>query len=159
MSFKTKLLFVDDEEAIQNLFLEAMMNEGLLIETASDGKEALMKLKTFPADIVITDVMMPNMGGLELLEEIRIRYPEIFFLIITGYGSIDDAVKAMKAGAYDYNLKPFDFDVVRMVIEKLNAHKRILDKNFFLERIAEKNIALRISSDKIRKCLRSSRRL
>lgn len=131
MSSKIKLLFVDDEEAIRRLFCRAMMNEALLIETASDGKEALKKLKTFPADIVITDVRMPNMDGLALLGEIRIRYPDIFVVIVTGYGTIEDAVKAMKEGAYDYILKPFDFDTIRMVIEKITGHKRILEKNFF----------------------------
>ncbi len=131
MSFKTKLLFVDDEEAIRNLFCKALMNEALLIETSSDGKEALKKLKTFPAEIVITGVRMPNMDGLTLLEEIRVSYPDISVVIVTGYGTIEDAVKAMKAGAYDYILKPFDFDAIRMVIEKITGHKRILEKNFF----------------------------
>jgi len=107
-------------------------DENILLETASDGKEALKKLKTFPADIVITDVKMPNMDGLTLLEEIRIRYPDIYVVILTGYGSIEDAVKAMKAEAYDYILKPFNFDVVRIVIEKITGQKRIFEKSIFL---------------------------
>jgi two-component system NtrC family response regulator/two-component system response regulator HydG len=133
MSSTTKLLFVDDEGPIRRLFHRAMgQDENILLETASDGKEALKKLKTFPADIVITDVKMPNMDGLTLLEEIRIRYPDIFVVILTAYGSIEDAVKAMKADAYDYILKPFDFDVIRMVIEKITGQKRILEKSIFL---------------------------
>jgi len=106
-------------------------DENVLLETAPDGKEALKKLKTFPAEIVITDVKMPNMDGLTLLEEIRIRYPDIFVVILTAYGSIEDAVKAMKAEAYDYILKPFDFDVIRMMIEKITDHKAIIEKNIF----------------------------
>ena len=133
MSSTTRLLFVDDEGPIRRLFRRVMgQDENVLLETASDGKEALKKLKTFPADIVITDVKMPNMDGLTLLEKIRIRYPDIFVVILTGYGSIEDAVKAMKAEAYDYILKPFDFDVIRMVIEKITGQKRILDKRIFL---------------------------
>ena len=133
MSSTTKLLFVDDEGSIRSLFRRAMgQDESVLLETAPDGKEALKKLKTFPADIVITDVKMPNMDGLTLLEEIRIRYPDIFVVILTAYGSIEDAVKAMKAEAYDYILKPFDFDVIRMMIEKITGQKRILDKSIFL---------------------------
>jgi two-component system NtrC family response regulator/two-component system response regulator HydG len=131
MTSKIKLLFVDDEEAVRFFFLEGLMNEVLLIETASDGKEALKKLKTFPADIVITDVRMPNMDGLTLLEEIRMRYPDIFVVVVTAYGSIEDAVKAMKAGAYDYVLKPFDFDTIRRVIEKITGHKKMLEQNIF----------------------------
>ena len=132
MNSKTKILFVDDEEAVRFFFREGLINEALEIETASDGKEALKKLKTFPADIVITDVRMPNMDGLTLLEEIRMCYPDIFVVIVTAYGSIEDAVKAMKAGAYDYVLKPFDFDTIRRVIEKITGHKRMLEKNIFL---------------------------
>jgi len=133
MSSKTKLLFVDDEGPIRRLFRSAMgQDENVMLETASDGKEALKKLKTFHADIVITDMKMPKMGGLALLEEVRIRYPDIFVVIFTGYGSIEDAVKAMKAGAYDYILKPFDFDTIRRVIDKITDHKRILQKSIFL---------------------------
>ncbi len=133
MSSTTKLLFVDDEGPIRRLFRRAMgQDESLLLETASDGKEALKKLKTFHADIVITDMKMPKMDGLTLLEEIRMRYPDIFVVVITAYGSIEDAVKAMKAEAYDYILKPFDFDVIRMVIEKIIDQKRTLEKSIFL---------------------------
>jgi len=131
MISKTKLLYVDDEEAARFFFREGLINETLEIETASDGKEALKKLKTFCADIVVTDVRMPNMDGLLLLTEIKIRYPNIFVVIATGYGTIEDAVKAMKAGAYDYILKPFDFDTIRRVIDKITTHKSILEEKLF----------------------------
>jgi|LGVF01.1.fsa_nt_gb two-component system NtrC family response regulator/two-component system response regulator HydG len=132
MSSKIKLLFVDDEEEIRFFFREGMMNEALEIETASDGTQALKKLETFPADIVVTDVRMPNMDGLLLLEEIRMRYPDIFVVMLTAYGRIEGAVKAMKAGAYDYILKPFDFDTIRRVIEKIAGHKTMLRKDIII---------------------------
>lgn len=131
MSSKTKILFVDDDESIRNLFCRAMMDEPFLIKTASDGEEALKKLETFSAEIVMSDVRMPKMDGLALLKEIRVRYPDIFVVIITGYGAIEDAVSAMKAGAYDYILKPFDFDTIRMLIDKITAHTRVLEKSIF----------------------------
>ncbi len=131
MSSKIKLLFVDDEEAVRFFFREGLMNEALEIETASDGTQALKKLETFPADIVVTDVRMPNMDGLLLLEGIRMRHPDIFVVIVTAYGRIEDAVKAMKAGAYDYILKPFEFDTIRTVIERITGHKTILRKDIF----------------------------
>ncbi len=131
MISKTKLLFVDDEESIRWFFKKTMTTEELIVDTASDGVEALKKLKTFPADIVITDVNMPKMDGLTLLGEIMVSYPDIFVVIVTGYGTIEDAVKAMKAGAYDYILKPFDFDAIRMVIKKITAHARISKKSIF----------------------------
>ena len=131
MSSKTKILFVDDDESMRNLFCRAMMDEPFLVKTASDGEEALEKLEAFSAEIVITDARMPKMDGLALLAEIRVRYPDIFVVIITGYGAIEDAVSAMKAGAYDYILKPFDFDTIRMLIDKITAHTRILEKSIF----------------------------
>lgn len=131
MISKTKILFVDDEESIRWFFKKSMTTEELIVDTASDGVEALKKLKTFPADIVITDVNMPKMDGLTLLGEIMVSYPDIFVVIVTGYGTIEDAVKAMKAGAYDYILKPFDFDAIKMVIEKITAHARISKKSIF----------------------------
>jgi DNA-binding NtrC family response regulator len=132
MTSKTRLLFVDDEEAVRFFFREGLMNEALEIETASDGAGALRKLKAFRADIVVTDARMPNMDGLLLLKEIKMRYPDIFVVIASGYGTIEDAVNAMKAGAYDYILKPFDFDEIRRVIEKITGHKNILQKRLFL---------------------------
>ena len=131
MSSKTKILFVDDDESIRNLFCRAMMDEPFLVKTASDGEEALEKLEAFSAEIVITDARMPKMDGLALLAEIRVRYPDIFVVIITGFGAIEDAVSAMKAGAYDYILKPFDFDVIKLIIEKIIDHASILKKNVF----------------------------
>lgn len=71
------------------------------------------------------------MDGLALLEEIRVRYSDIFVVIVTGYGAIKDAVSAMKAGAYDYILKPFDFDTIRMLIEKITAQASIIKKDIF----------------------------
>ena len=127
-SRKINVLFVDDEKGYRDSFRRALRKEEtILLQTASDGEDALDKLNSFPADVVITDVMMPRMNGLELLEEIRMRYPNIFVLVVTGFGSIEDAVSAMKAGAYDYILKPFDFDVIRMVLKKIAGHKNVLN--------------------------------
>ena len=129
MSSKTKLLFVDDEAKMCHLFRKVMMDDSLLIETASAGEEALRKLKNFHADIVVTDAVMPNMDGVALMEEIRLRHPEIFVVVATEHGSVQDAVKAIKAGAYDYLLKPFDFEVIKLLIEKATRHKRTLDRS------------------------------
>ena len=139
MTSKTRLLFVDDEEAVRFFFREGLMNEALEIETASDGADALRKLKAFRADIVITDARMPNMDGLLLLNEIKMRYPDIFVVMATGQGTIEDAVNAMKAGAYDYILKPFDFDTIRMLIEKITGHARVIQKSIFSGKDSRKN--------------------
>ena len=133
-SNKMNVLFVDDEKGFRDSFRRALRKEdNVLLKTASDGKDALEKLKVFPADVVITDVMMPRMDGLTLLEEIRRLYPNIFVLVMTGFGSIEDAVRAMKIGAYDYILKPFDFDVIKLVLKKIAGHKNILNKAVCVE--------------------------
>jgi DNA-binding NtrC family response regulator len=123
---------VDDEPAYGRLFRRGMVDdERYLIETAGDGEEALRALRERPADIVLTDLLMPRMDGLTLLGEIRLRYPDSFVLILTGVDSAVEAVKAMKAGAYDYILKPLDMEVVRRRLEKIVQHRLLLSETTF----------------------------
>ena len=127
MTTQIKILFVDDEKNIQVRFQSAMKkNKTVVTKTASSGKEALEKLERFSADIVITDIRMPHMDGYALLMQIKKRYPQIFVVVISAYSSIENAVKAMKMGAYDYIPKPFDFDIVNLLIDKIAGHKRAI---------------------------------
>jgi len=127
---KTRLLYVDDEAAYRNIFCREMgEDQRFSIETAEDGPTALRMLETRRADIVLTDLSMPGMDGIALLQEIHRRYPEIFVLILTGVNSANEAVRAMKAGAYDYILKPFDVTTLQMQMEKILQHRRLLDNN------------------------------
>jgi DNA-binding NtrC family response regulator len=121
------ILFVDDEKAYQKAFVRAMRKETQFnLITASRGIEALQLLQTTPTDVVLTDIKMPEMDGWTLLKKIREHYPDIFVIAITGYGSIEDAVRAMKLGAYDYLQKPFDFDLIKMLLEKIVEHRRLI---------------------------------
>ena len=131
MSSKIRILFVDDEEPICLLFRKAMAKKPVLIQTASDGEEALRKLESFPAEIVITDVIMPKMDGHTLLKQVRLLYPSIFVIVITGQGCVEDAVRSMKEGAYDYIMKPLDFGRIESLIQKVTEHKRLLEKLVF----------------------------
>lgn len=133
MTYKIKLLFVDDEEPIRRMFRKFIPTEELIVDTASNGDEALHKIKTSTPDIVVTDVRMPRMDGLTLLNEIKMNFPDIFIVVVTGQGTIEDAVSAMKAGAYDYILKPFDFEMIRMLIDRIISHIKLLNKNYFQE--------------------------
>ena len=127
MKAETTILFVDDENAYQKAFIRAMRKEKQYnIITASRGIEALQLLQTTPVDVVLTDIKMPEMDGLTLLKKIRELYPDIFVIAITGYGSVEDAVRAMKLGAYDYLQKPFDFDVIKMLLAKIIEHRKII---------------------------------
>ena len=131
-SEKIRVLYVDDEPAYGRLFGRGMVDdERYLIETAGDGEEALRKLREHPADIVLTDLLMPRMDGLTLLAEIRLRYPDTFVLILTGVDSAVEAVRAMKAGAYDYILKPLDMEMIRRQLEKILHHKLLLKETSF----------------------------
>ncbi|MGA1790002.1 MAG: sigma-54-dependent transcriptional regulator [bacterium] len=123
MNKNIKLLIVDDEKVISNLFYSVLNEKGYLVETAQSCEDALKILENDPPDIVITDVVMPKMNGLELLKRIKRYYPEIFVLVVTAYGSIENAVRAMKLGAFDYILKPIDFSLIQMLIDKIISQR------------------------------------
>ena len=124
MTVPTRILFVDDEPAYCRIFSNKIgIDPRFQVKTAGSGPEALERLLQFQADIVITDLSMPLMDGIELLSEIKSLYPHIFILILTSDDSTSQVVKAMKAGAYDYLLKPFDFAMVERSIETILSHK------------------------------------
>ncbi|MBU0729225.1 MAG: sigma-54 dependent transcriptional regulator [Proteobacteria bacterium] len=121
---KTKILFVDDEQSYRNSFVRSFVDDEYLIETASDGENAMQKLMHFHADTVITDIKMPRMDGFALLQKIKNKYPDIFVVMATAYGGSDEAIRAMKAGANDYVIKPFDSDIIRMILSRMAEKKR-----------------------------------
>ncbi len=124
MTPTTRILFVDDEPAYCRIFNKRIgANQRFQVETVLSGSEALERLLCFQADIVITDLSMPLMDGIELVTEIKERYPQVFILILTSDDSTAQVVKAMKAGAYDYLLKPFDFEMVERSIETILSHR------------------------------------
>lgn len=124
MSTTTRILFVDDEPAYCRIFRTRIgVDPHFQIETATSGDEALARLESFPADIVFADMNMPLMDGVELLTEIKDRYPQIFVIMLTGDDATSQVVKAMKAGAYDYLLKPMDLEMVKRSIQTVQEHK------------------------------------
>ncbi|MBD1400671.1 sigma-54-dependent transcriptional regulator [Pelovirga terrestris] len=126
MDKKTRLLYVDDEPAWRNIFRrEISEDKRYEIKTADSGADALAVLNNWRADIVLTDLSMPGMDGIELLQHIHLLYPETFVLILTGVNSANEAVRAMKAGAYDYVLKPFDFTTLQMQLAKIIDHQQL----------------------------------
>ncbi|MFN3454229.1 MAG: sigma-54-dependent transcriptional regulator [Pseudobdellovibrio sp.] len=136
---KSRILVVDDEESIRE-FLEIMLKkEGYEVTTAEDGAKAkeILTKKTF--DMIISDMQMPNVTGIELLRHVRESYPDIVFMIITAFGTTETAVEAMKLGAYDYLTKPFKIDEVRLNIanalrsKNLETEVRVLKKELVKE--------------------------
>ena len=115
---RENILVVDDEPDMRDALTAALRREGLCITTAANGVEALEKVQAQAFDLIITDVRMPRMGGLALLQELKRTVAAIPVVMMTGYGRIEDAVEAMKAGAFDYLLKPFSLEDLKAVVTK-----------------------------------------
>lgn len=128
MTEKMSILVVDDERIVRESFLHWFRKYGCKTEAAASGLEALEKLERYPFDLLFVDIKMPGMDGLELLERVKQQYPDAIVIIITAYGSIDTAVKAMKMGASDYLLKPFQPDQLSLVLEKVANQKRLVSE-------------------------------
>ena len=117
MDKKTSIMIVDDEEIIRESFLHWFEKLGHRVEAAASGLEALEKLEKSPFEVLFVDIKMPGMDGIEVLGKVKEEYPETIVVIITAYGSIETAVKAMKMGATDYLLKPFKPEQLSLVLE------------------------------------------
>ena len=107
------VLIVEDEDATRNLCRDVVVDAGLHARTAAAAEEALEILEQHPVDIVITDLRVPQMGGLELLKHIREVYPQTAVMVLTQYGTIESAVEATRMGAADYVTKPFHIPELR----------------------------------------------
>jgi DNA-binding NtrC family response regulator len=122
---KLSILIVDDEEDILNVLKLILTKEGYQVDTALDGKQALQLFRKKSYDIVLTDLRMPEMDGIELLERIKEIRPETEVLIMTAYASVESAVLAMKKGAADYIVKPFLNEDVKMRIARVAEHIKL----------------------------------
>lgn len=131
---KSRILVVDDEESIRE-FLEIMLKkEGYEITLAEDGQKAIDLLAKKSFDMIISDLQMPNVTGIELLKHVKDSYPDIVFMMITAFGTTETAVDAMKMGAYDYLTKPFKIDEVRMNIANALRSKNLEVENKVLKK-------------------------
>src|SRR5688572_5507981 len=111
-----QILLVDDEESLRRVTQLELEDLGFSVSTVADGQAALNLLATAPFQIVITDLKMPGMSGMDLLRRVRNDYPETAVIMITAFGSIEGAVEAMKNGAVDYITKPIDIDELVILI-------------------------------------------
>ena len=129
-----KILVVDDEEIIRESLSFVLKKEGYLVEEAENGKAAYDKIVEDSFDVVITDLEMPGMKGIQLVEEIQKLNIQTSIIIITAYGSLDTAISALRNGASDYILKPIEFDEILIKIKKLFEIKDILLENRILKK-------------------------
>ncbi|HCA57614.1 MAG TPA: Fis family transcriptional regulator, partial [Blastocatellia bacterium] len=112
------LLIVDDEQSFRQLLTLIFEGEGHNLRTASNGREALELLAEEPADLIISDVMMPDMDGIEMLRELRSTQPDTGIIFMTAYASVDSAREAFKLGADDFIQKPFDVEELKLIVKK-----------------------------------------
>src|SRR5947209_1622397 len=126
------LLIVDDEAALRTAIAERLTDHGFAVEQAANGEEALTRLAEFAFDIIITDLRLPGIDGRQVLEAALERYPDIIAIVITGFGTVKDAVDAIKQGAADFITKPFQFDALLHVLRSALEQRRLRSENAYL---------------------------
>ncbi|MCX8056879.1 MAG: sigma-54 dependent transcriptional regulator [Ignavibacteria bacterium] len=135
---KAKILLVDDEEILRENIALILRQEGYEVDEASNGEEAYQKYLTNKYDILISDIEMPKMKGIELLERVSKLDPQLISIFITAYGSLETAIAALRLGASDYILKPIDFDELILKINRLLEYRQLMVENQLLRRELQK---------------------
>ncbi|MEW6228654.1 MAG: sigma-54 dependent transcriptional regulator [Bacillota bacterium] len=160
---RTSILVVDDDQGIRETLEAVLSEEGYRISTAATGQSALQMAGERDFQLVLLDLRMPDIGGLELLPRLRSELPWAPVIIMTAYGTIKTAVEAVKQGAYDFVAKPFDLDEMRITIEKALSHERLkmenerlrmmLEDEFVFKEIVGQNEKMRVVFDLIKKVM------
>jgi len=132
-----KVLLVDDEEEFVETLAERMRNRGMEVATSNSGGDALDLIDNEPYDVVVLDLQMPGMDGIEALARIKKRQPDIQVVLLTGHATVEKGVEAMKRGALEFLEKPIDLSKLAEVIHKAKAQKMILVEQDTEERIRE----------------------
>jgi DNA-binding NtrC family response regulator len=126
------LLIVDDEAALREAIAERLGDHGFIVEQAASGEEALERLAGFAFDVLITDLRLPGIDGRQVLDAAIERYPDLVAIVITGFGTVKDAVDAIKQGASDFVTKPFQFDALMHVLRSAMEQRRLKTENAYL---------------------------
>lgn len=129
-----RILFVDDDQDILTMVSEYLKMQGYDITTVNSGLKALDLVKDQNFDVVFTDYKMPEFNGLELLAAIKQHKPEIEVIIVTGYGSMESAIQAMKFGSYDYLQKPFKLDHLKLIVDRVVEEKKVKNKTALIRK-------------------------
>ena len=128
-TLKESILVVDDDLLSLNLCRMTLSEEGYYIDIASSGEEALEMTKKKEYSVIITDIRMSGISGIELLKEIKLKSPEVIIILITGYASIEDAVESIRIGAYDFITKPFSGDQLKVIIRNALERRKLAQEN------------------------------
>ena len=136
------LLLVDDEEALRSVVAERLTEQGFEVTQASDGEGALEALEGFAFDVIVSDLRLPGIDGRHVIDAALARYPEIVAIVVTGYGTVKDAVDVIKAGAADFIAKPFQFDELMHVLANALEQKRLKSENAYLHQQLDERFGL-----------------
>jgi DNA-binding NtrC family response regulator len=127
-------MIVDDEKNTREGLKWVLESTGAEITLAENGEQALVRLGSQPVDVVLSDLKMPRMDGMELLEHVKEEFPETDFVILTGHGTVETAVQAMKRGAFDYLIKPVNIEELQLLVERIFEQKALKQENERLRR-------------------------
>jgi len=140
---KARILVVDDEEIVRDSLSGWLMEDGYSVETAPDGGVAVERIRAEPWAVLLVDLKMPGIDGLQVLEEARKIQPETPLIIMTAYATVDTAVQAMKMGAYDYLVKPFEPEELSLMMKKLIAQQDLMRENILLKKALKQQYRFR----------------
>jgi DNA-binding NtrC family response regulator len=130
-----KVLLVDDEPDFLDSLAERMRARGMDVSTTTSAEEAIRKAETESYDAIVLDLMMPEMDGIEVLQAIKQKRPEVGVILLTGYASLDKGIQAMKLGAMDFVEKPADLKILSEKIRKAHAQKMVLAEKKLQEKL------------------------
>ena len=148
MASRGRILIVDDEANARAALSEILHDEGYQTETAADGFKALGKLEEFQPDVILTDVKMPGLDGIALMDKARAAAPSAVFVVMTAFGTISSAVAAVKKGAENYLTKPLEYEALSAVIERAMEKARLVQETRALrDRLRERNAFHHIVTD------------
>jgi len=131
---RSRILVVDDDPASRDLLRKVLATEGHQVVQAADGREALAELQRQPADLVVSDIRMPDVDGVQLLERLREVAPDVPVILVTAFGDVEGAVEAIRRGAFDYLPKPYDVDGIRMLVRRALTQAALVSENRELRR-------------------------
>ena len=130
----TRILIVDDEEIVRESLGGWLEKDGYTLGSAPDGMSALKAVEEGDWSILVVDLKMPGIDGLEVLKRVKEKHPEIALVIMTAFATVDTAVRAMKLGAYDYIVKPFDPEELSLMIQKIVGQQALVRENLILRK-------------------------
>ncbi len=136
-----RLLVVDDEEMIRDLLEETFSRDGFEVETVENGNDAIERIENSKYDLLISDIRLPDVSGMKILSKAQTKQPDMGVIMITAYGSIKNAVKSLKQGAFDYITKPFNLDEIELVVQKFFEYQNLKVENQYLRSELDKKFS------------------